>query len=145
MNLLIRQLWVKNLIIFRNIHCLYETYFNSEMSLYTLSSQVDKYSKVNRSYNELTFLEYIPYNTIFLMVTFWRFWLMSQLGHKFSRMLLEKSIKLSQEIWITKNEKFTKNGFYIISSNSGDIVYFLRYHQLCKQHISMVKSRLQNM
>ena len=55
MNLLIRQLWVKNLIIFRNIHCLYETYFNSEMSLYTLSSQVDKYSKVNRSYNELTF------------------------------------------------------------------------------------------
>ena len=55
MNLLIRQLWVKNLIIFRNLHCLDKRYFNSEMSLYTLLSQIDKYFRVNRSYNELTF------------------------------------------------------------------------------------------
>ena len=50
----------QNLIIFRNVHCLDKRYFNSEMSLYTLLSQIDKYFrvslyKINRSYNELTF------------------------------------------------------------------------------------------
>ena len=47
MNLLIRQLWVKSLIVFRILHCLDKRWLNLEMTLNTLSAQIDEYSRVS--------------------------------------------------------------------------------------------------
>ena len=69
MNLLIRQLWVKNIIIFRNFHCPNKTYFNSEMSLYTLSFQIDTYDN-DIAGNKINLIMNLPFWNIFLIIRF---------------------------------------------------------------------------